>query len=261
MNDRLQFSLSQLLIVVGLSCIGLLWLTPIVLPAIQVPSTQWRRGSSENGQLICAVSISLFSAAGALTAKWRRNPKMHIGLVLCCGAILGQLALMMVIGLFFNTRRKSAIQPVTACMYFAWAQKQCHNTDWNGDGYLEYAESLKELASPACGNLVPTWLAASEMGHPSIAPYSGYVFKVLKRQGGVAPKYYFKKGIDEKLRMTEGFAVVACPQRYDVDGRMTYIVSDWGTVYDCDLGPDTVKIVEQMDVFDPDRNKGWQPTQ
>lgn len=261
MNDRLQFSLSQLLIVVGLSCVGLLWLTPIVLPAVQVPATQWRRGSSEDGQLVCAVAISVASAAGALIAKWRRNPKMHIGLVLCCGAILGQLALMMVIGLFFYTGRGAVIQPVNACLFYAWAQKQFHNTDWNGDGYLEYAGSISELTSPSNGGLLPAYLAASEMGHPSPSPYFGYVFKILKRQGGAKPMEYCKKGKDEKLRMTEGFAVVACPQRYDLDGRMTYIISNWGTVYDCDLGPDTVKIVEQMDAFDPDRNKGWQPTQ
>jgi len=46
--------------------------------------------------------------------------------------------------------------------------------------------------------------------------------------------------------MTEGYAFVACPAKYVDTNPWTYMISSAGTIYDCDLGTDTLKIVERM---------------
>lgn len=58
--------------------------------------------------------------------------------------------------------------------------------------------------------------------------------------------------------MIGGFALVAVPAEYRVTGVKTFIVSHDGLVYQKDLGPDSLKIVKQMELYNPD--KGWQVT-
>ena len=58
--------------------------------------------------------------------------------------------------------------------------------------------------------------------------------------------------------MIGGFALAAAPAEYRVTGVMTFIVSYQGIVYQKDLGPDTLKIFQAMELYNPD--KTWQPT-
>ena len=58
--------------------------------------------------------------------------------------------------------------------------------------------------------------------------------------------------------MIGGFALVAVPAEYRVTGVKTFIVSNDGIVYQKDLGPDSVNIVKNMELYNPD--KTWQPT-
>lgn len=88
------------------------------------------------------------------------------------------------------------------------------------------------------------------------APYHGYYFKILKGQGPNAPLGkldYVIHGF-----MIGGFALVAVPAEYRVTGVKTFLVNQYGVVYEKDLGPDSLKIVKEMDRFNPD--KSWQPT-
>ena len=62
--------------------------------------------------------------------------------------------------------------------------------------------------------------------------------------------------------MIGGFALVAAPADYRVTGVKTFIVSYEGTVYQKDLGPDTLKIFKAMELYNPDKswkrtNDGW----
>ena len=57
--------------------------------------------------------------------------------------------------------------------------------------------------------------------------------------------------------MIGGFAFAAAPAQYRVTGVKIFIVSHDGIVYEKDLGPDTLKIFQSMDRFNPD--KSWQP--
>jgi len=88
-------------------------------------------------------------------------------------------------------------------------------------------------------------------------PYHGYYFKVLKGQGAAAPmgKMDFVVG----GAMIGGFALAAAPAEYRVTGVETFMVGPDGVVYEKDLGPDTLKIFQSMDRYDPD--KTWKVTE
>jgi hypothetical protein len=82
------------------------------------------------------------------------------------------------------------------------------------------------------------------------APYHGYYYKVLTRQGPNASGGeldYVVRG-----RMIGGFALVAYPAEYGNSGVMTFLVNHQGIVYEKDLGPNTARIVAGMTAFNPD---------
>jgi len=98
----------------------------------------------------------------------------------------------------------------------------------------------------------PFIAAAAAEGYRRAAerqPYHGYFYRMLFRQGGLAPggeRDYFKDGL-----LTEGFALIAWPAEYDVSGIMTFMVNQDGTVYQRDLGEDTEALAGAIDSFDP----------
>jgi hypothetical protein len=86
-------------------------------------------------------------------------------------------------------------------------------------------------------------------------PYHGYYYKVLEGQGPAAPLgelNFVIKGV-----MIGGFALVAAPADYGVTGVKSFIVSHDGVVYEKDLGPDSLKIFKEMELFNPDAT--WHP--
>ena len=141
------------------------------------------------------------------------------------------------------------------------AQREYRARDWNGDGIAEYAQ--RGLSSPGKRDGL-YW--ASLPGEPESPlgaefadakpgqPYHGYLYRILKAQGKDAPggaKSYVKNG-----RMTEGFALVAWPAKYDDTGVMTFIVNQDGVVYQKNLGPGTAAAVRAITAFNPDA--GWE---
>ena len=98
---------------------------------------------------------------------------------------------------------------------------------------------------------------ALEEGYTDKAkPYHGYFFKILKGQGPGAPLGEMNFVVEGA--MIGGFALAAAPADYRVTGVETFIVSYEGIVYQKDLGPDTLKIFKEMELYDPD--KSWKPT-
>jgi hypothetical protein len=87
-------------------------------------------------------------------------------------------------------------------------------------------------------------------------PYHGYFFKILKGQGPAAPLGEMNFVVEGA--MIGGFALAAAPADYRVTGVKTFIVSYEGVVYQKDLGPDTLKIFKEMELYNPD--KSWHPT-
>jgi len=87
-------------------------------------------------------------------------------------------------------------------------------------------------------------------------PFHGYYFKILKGQGSAAPLGKLDFVIEGA--MIGGFALVAAPADYRVTGVQTFIVGYEGIVYQKDLGPDTLKIFKDMELYNPD--KTWKRT-
>jgi hypothetical protein len=87
-------------------------------------------------------------------------------------------------------------------------------------------------------------------------PYHGYFFKILKGQGSAQPLGELDFVVEGA--MIGGFALAAAPADYRVTGVKTFVVSYEGVVYQKDLGPDTLKIFREMELYNPD--KSWKPT-
>jgi len=84
----------------------------------------------------------------------------------------------------------------------------------------------------------------------STAPFHGYLYKILTRQGSHVPggKYdYIING-----NMIAGFALVAFPAVYGSTGIMTFVVNHRGKIYQKDLGPKTNELALAMKTYDPD---------
>ena len=137
------------------------------------------------------------------------------------------------------------------------AQQEYAEQDRIGDGIREFAQKI--LSSPGKQDGL-SWPTADDEPESPAGPlletrdlkdgYHGYRFRILKAQGKAAPggaRSYVKDG-----RMTEGFALVGWPARYNETGLMTFIVNQDGAVYQKHLGPNSASIADAMTRFDPD---------
>jgi len=86
------------------------------------------------------------------------------------------------------------------------------------------------------------------------APFHGYYFKILTRQGPTAPGGMLNYVVNGK--MIGGFALIAYPAQYGNSGVMTFMVNHQGQVFQKDLGPKTSQIAARISAFTPDRT--WQ---
>jgi hypothetical protein len=161
------------------------------------------------------------------------------------------------------------------CNAYVEAQRAYASVDRLGDGVLAYAQFLRSTPGTHDGLFWPTnsggelsplgplvaqarvegYQRTAKMLNDEQAPYHGYYFKILTRQGKHAPggKYdYIING-----RMIAGFALVAWPAEWGNTGVMTFIVNQQGKVYQKNLGPKTAKIAGAMTTYDPDDT--WTP--
>lgn len=119
---------------------------------------------------------------------------------------------------------------------------------------LYWATTASAPASP----LGPLLADAAAEGYdhaktPPLAPYHGYYYRILTRQGKAAAggeRDYIVHG-----KLIGGFAVLAYPAQYRASGVMSFLADRSGTVYAKDLGEDTEKTAVSMTAFDPDA--GW----
>lgn len=82
------------------------------------------------------------------------------------------------------------------------------------------------------------------------APFHGYNFRMLTKQGSHAPGGAKDYVVDGK--MTGGFAFVAYPAEYGNSGIMTFLIDQDGVLLQKDLGKATTDIATKMTEFDPD---------
>jgi len=160
---------------------------------------------------------------------------------------------------------RNELAAIDVCRAYVEAQNEYAAHDRDANGVLEYAQKIVSTPGKKDGlywegepdNLVPKAFADAAAAMfaegKKPAPYHGYYFHILKAQGPDAPtgaRNYVVKGM-----MIGGFAMVAFPSEYGVDGVKTFIVSHDGMVYEKDLGPTTTTLARQMTRFNPD--KSW----
>jgi hypothetical protein len=166
---------------------------------------------------------------------------------------------------------------INVCHAYVDAQHEYASQDRIGDGVLSYAqflhstpgthdglfwpakpgEELSPLGPLVAQARVEGYYRAAKMLNDQQAPYHGYYFKILTRQGKYAPGSKYNYIING--RMIAGFALVAWPAEWGNTGVMTFMVNQQGKVYQKNLGPKTAKIARAMTTYDPDDT--WTPAQ
>jgi hypothetical protein len=169
---------------------------------------------------------------------------------------------------------RNELDVLKATRAYVDAQREYASLDRDGDAVLEYAQRIRSSPGKTDGlywpielngqesPLGPMVAEAQQQGYfrnksaqnAQLAPFHGYYFRILTRQGKNAPggKYdYIING-----NMIGGFALVAWPAQYGDTGIMTFIVNQQGRVYQKDLGPQTATIAAKMTEYDPDPS--WQ---
>jgi hypothetical protein len=179
---------------------------------------------------------------------------------------------------------ENELSAITTCRAYAVAQWEYYTEgDWDHDGVAEYAQRLysmpgkhdglywetseEDKPSPlgklvaaaraeGYGSKAETPDAAGKGGseNESVseerAPYHGYYFKILTRQGASAPGGKYSYVINGN--MIAGYALVAYPDKWGSSGVMAFIVNQQGRVYQKNLGANTAKIAAGMAEYNPD---------
>jgi len=168
--------------------------------------------------------------------------------------------------ILFRRIGRNELDAIQAALAYFDAQNEYADKDRTGAGVKTYAQriisqpgkkdglywptSQGEESSPL-GELVAQATSQGYRVGGGRAPFHGYYFKILKKQGPDAPGGaldYVVKG-----NMIGGFGLVAYPAEYRNSGVKTFIVSHSGKVYEKDLGPRTAKLAEQMSAYNPDK--------
>jgi hypothetical protein len=180
---------------------------------------------------------------------------------------------------------ENELSAMETCRAYAFAQWEYYTQgDWDHDGVAEYAQRListpgkhnglywetseGETPSPlgalvaaaqaqgygpklaAPGTAAKGGGADAEAPELPRAPFHGYYFKILTRQGPSAPGGKFSYIINGN--MIAGYALVAYPDKWSNSGVMTFIINQQGRVYEKNLGADTTKLAAAMLEYNPD---------
>jgi hypothetical protein len=155
-----------------------------------------------------------------------------------------ELAAIHTLRAFVDAQRQYASKPRDGTNVRQFARK-VRSTHGKRDGLYWDADPEKSEELSPVGPLLPD-AASRQPG----APYDGYYFKILTRQGPTAPAGRYSYVING--RMIAGFAMVAFPAEYGETGVKTFLVNHYGGVYEKDLGPRTVSIAKAMTEYNPD---------
>jgi len=160
---------------------------------------------------------------------------------------------------------------IQSCLAFVDAEREYYLRNPERDPLQHYAQKLVStegakdgLYWPAAGNetlspLGEEFARARSEGYfednaSKLAPYHGYIYRLLLAQGPNAAGGAYQYMVGSK--MLGGFALIAFPAEYGNSGIVTFIVNHEGVVYSKDLGADTAAAVRAIEWYDPDRT--WQ---
>ena len=165
---------------------------------------------------------------------------------------------------------RNELSVIEVCQAYVSAQREYATRDWAANGLHEFARRFLSTAGKKDGLYWPAQAGEDEspLGplvararaegyvkthRDARAPYHGYLYKILTRQGTGAPGGTLNYVADG--HMTRGFALLAFPARYGYSGIMTFIVNQDGVVYQKDFGPKTRSLARRVSEFDP--GNGW----
>jgi len=164
---------------------------------------------------------------------------------------------------------RNELDAIQAALAYVDAQNDYADKDRTGAGPGVYAQRIVSQPGKTNGLYWPATQGGDESplgelvaqataqgyragGERERAPYHGYYFKILTKQGPDAPGGVLDYVVNGK--MIGGFGLVAYPAQYGNSGVMTFIVNHNGTVYQKDLGPRTAEIAGQMTAYNPDES-------
>jgi DUF2950 family protein len=167
------------------------------------------------------------------------------------------------------TRRigRNELAAIQVCLAIVDAAQEYAMLDVDRDGIPEYTPRFvsrpgkhdglywQTKADEPLSPLGPLLAAATREGYTNsasktLAPYHGYFYRILTKQGKDAPggaRDYLLNG-----HMIGGFAVIAYPARYGVSGIMSLMVNQDEMVYEQNLGQNSAAIVSKITTFNPD---------
>jgi len=161
---------------------------------------------------------------------------------------------------------RNELAAIQACLAYVDAQNEYAEKNRAGAGGATYAQRIVSHSGKKDGLYWPTAPGeeASPLGELLAqattegyaiggyrAPFHGYYYKILTRQGPMAAGGevdYVVRG-----KMIGGFALVAYPAEYGNSGVMTFVVNYAGTVLQKDLGERTAKLAGRVTSFNPDQ--------
>jgi hypothetical protein len=159
---------------------------------------------------------------------------------------------------------RNELNAIAVCRAYVDAQREYAAGDRTGTKILQYAQRFTSTPGKKDGLYWPArpdqeqspfgpLISETSDYHASRKqgdPYYGYYFKILTRQGANVPGGAFNYIING--HMLAGFALVAWPASYGSSGVTTFVVNQWGYVYEKDLGANTSAIAGSMNEYNPD---------
>jgi hypothetical protein len=162
---------------------------------------------------------------------------------------------------------RNELNVIATCRTYVEAQREYANLHVLDGSQHEFAQRFQSSKGQHNGlywaaddgqqesPLGPLFASASAEGYAGkvlskLTPYQGYYYRILKEQGAHASGGAVSYVVNG--HMTGGFALIAFPARYGDSGVMTFIVNQYGIVYEKNLGPDTADIARSIKQYDPD---------
>lgn len=159
---------------------------------------------------------------------------------------------------------RNELSAIQTCLAYVDAQNEYAAAD-RGAGAGVYAQRIVSTPGRKNGLYWPSrteadqsplgelFAQASVQGYRAgaRAPYHGYYYRILTRQGPSAPG----GALDYVVRgkMIGGFALVAYPADYGNSGIKTFMISHEGVVYEKDLGRRTDYLAQRIIAYNPDQ--------
>jgi hypothetical protein len=163
---------------------------------------------------------------------------------------------------------RNELNAIEVCRAYVEAQRDFAAKDRLSDDLHEYARRVVSSEGKHDGLYWPTSqgeeesplgplvAAAEAQGYSTAsaegqAPFHGYFYRILTRQGKSVPGGAQDYVVNRHL--TGGFALVAFPAKYGDSGVMTFVVNQNGIVFEKNLGPNTADIARHMVEYNPDQ--------